>query len=76
MFQQQLSSLAILCLERNAWKDVENISRGMRNRKLHAYARKRIKEIAEQIADKGTDEMENLEESDTEEDADNADGIF
>lgn len=64
----QISSLAALCFERRAWKDVESIARGYRDKKLHAFAMKRISELGLMIADKGRDEMENEDESNDDDD--------
>lgn len=72
-----LSPLAQLSIERNAWRDVEKLARGYRDKKLHAHAVKMVKSIGELMVDKGHDEMEMEDESDTAENPDNEnEGIF
>jgi len=46
----QLSPLAVACLERDAWKQVENISRVGRNKRVHAYAVKKVSAYSDIIA--------------------------
>lgn len=46
----QLSPLAVACLELNAWKQVEHISKIGRNRRIHAYAMKKIDGYSDIIA--------------------------
>lgn len=46
----QLSPLAVACLELNAWKQVERVSKIGRNRRIHAYAMKRIDGYSDIIA--------------------------
>ena len=55
---ESTSSLVKLSLERNAWKDVEKVSRAYRERALHAFAKKRIKELGERLVVCGMDEMD------------------
>lgn len=72
-----LSPLAVLSIERNAWKDVELISRQTKNKPLHTFAVKRIKFYAHLMLDKGIDEMDADEDSDSrEEENDAGEGIF
>ena len=55
---ESTSSLVKLSLERNAWKDVEKVSRAYRERALHAFAKKRIKDLGERLVMCGLDEMD------------------
>lgn len=45
-----LSPLAVACLERDAWKHVEGISKAGRNRRIHAYAVKKVAAFSDIIA--------------------------
>lgn len=45
-----LSPLAVACLERDAWKHVEGISKAGRNRRVHAYAVKKVAAFSDIIA--------------------------
>lgn len=57
----QLSPLAVACLERDAWKKVENISRQGRNRRIHAFAVKRVAAFSDIIARIAEQEVSDFE---------------
>lgn len=56
-----ISPLAVACLELNAWKQVERISKAGRNRRIHAYAVKRIEGFSDIIANIAEEEVSDYE---------------
>lgn len=61
---EKLSPLLVAKLERDAWKETEKLSRAFRDRKVHALAVKRVKEIAVQMMDIARDELYDEESDD------------
>lgn len=56
-----ISPLAVACLELNAWKQVERISKTGRNRRIHAYAMKKIDGFSDIIASIAEEEVSDYE---------------
>lgn len=56
-----LSPLAVACLERDAWKHVEGISKAGRNRRIHAYAVKKVAAFSDIIARIAEQEVSDFE---------------
>lgn len=54
---EKLSPLLVAKLERDAWKEMEKLSRVFRDKEVHALAVKRVKELAAQMMDVARDEM-------------------
>lgn len=54
----ELSPLVRIKLERDAWKEVEKMSRAYKDKPLHAEAVKKSKELGETLVRVAHDEME------------------
>lgn len=52
-----LSPLAVLNIERETWKMVISLSRTFKNRKVHAFSKKMVRQIGEQMLEIAKDEM-------------------
>lgn len=65
-----ISPLLSTKLERDAWKDMERISKGYRDKEVHAYAVKRIRELGEIMMDIARDEIIGGDSSGSDEDED------
>jgi len=59
-----LSPLAIICQEREAWKAVGLLSRTFKDRKVHAFSKKQVKELGSLMMSIANDEMTSEDESD------------
>jgi len=52
-----ISPLLAAKLERDAWKETEKLSRAFREKKVHAYATKKVRELGATMVDIAKDEM-------------------
>ena len=57
------SPLTIISQERAAWKDVILLSRSFKDRKVHAFAKARVKELGALMMSIARDEMTSEDES-------------
>lgn len=64
-----ISPLLAAKLERDAWKDMEKISKGYRDKEVHAYSVKRTRELGEIMMDIARDEIIGEDSSGADEDA-------
>ena len=56
----ELSNLAKIEAERNAWKTIEKLAKGRREKELFTFSRKRIDELADIMVETAKDEMDEI----------------